>query len=85
MGMQDGIKTMFPKPNKNIVKAKAKTSVNVCDVMIKNYPPKRAQSNLTKIKEERVEKEIIIDTLTEDKSQTLIVGNINARSVSKLQ
>ena len=76
---------MFPKPNKNIVKAKAKTSVNVCDILVKNDPPKRAQSNLSKIKEEKVEKEIIIDTLTEDKSQPLIVGTLDVRSVSKLQ
>ena len=60
LGMQDGIKNMFPKPNK--MKTKAKTSVNVCDVLVKNGPPKRAQSNLTKltkIKEKKAKKEII--------------------------
>lgn len=64
--MNEGMKNMMlPERKNNKIRPKAKTSVDVLDVLVK--PPKRVESNLDRIPE-KVHKEIVIDTLTEDKS-----------------
>ena len=67
LGMQEGVRNMFPKLKQKKLPTKSKTSINVLDLIKKPVPIKR-ESYLSKIQEEIAEREIIIDSLSDDRS-----------------
>jgi hypothetical protein len=59
---------MFPKLKEKKLPNRAKTQLDVLEIKVPNKKESYHGAYLSKIKEERAEREIIIDSLSDDKS-----------------